>query len=101
MDASSIAQHCVELRLLRYVIAVAEELHFGRAARRLHLSAPALSKQVKDLEHDLGYALFERRTREVLLTPAGAAFVVRRVSMSLRHSEVEFSEYLRLSFGVC
>lgn len=84
MDASSIAQHCVELRLLRYVIAVAEELHFGRAARRLHLSAPALSKQVKDLEHDLGYALFERRTREVLLTPAGAAFVVEARQALLR-----------------
>jgi DNA-binding transcriptional LysR family regulator len=75
MDASSVAKHHVELRLLRYVIAVAEELHFGRAAKRLHLSAPALSKQIKDLERDLGYALFDRRTREVLLTPAGTAFV--------------------------
>lgn len=76
MDTSSIAQHHVELRLLRYVIAVAEELHFGRAAARLHLSAPALSKQIKDLEHNLGYSLFERKTREVRLTPAGTAFVV-------------------------
>ena len=75
MDASSIAQHHVELRLLRYVIAVAAELHFGRAAKRLHLSPPTLSKQIKDLERGLGYALFERKTREVLLTPAGAAFV--------------------------
>jgi DNA-binding transcriptional LysR family regulator len=76
MDASVIAQHSVELRLLRYVIAVAEELHFGRAAKRLHLSAPALSKQIKDLERDLGYRLFERKTREVLVTPAGMAFIV-------------------------
>jgi len=75
MDEPSLAKHYVELRLLRYVIAVAEELHFGRAAKRLHLSAPALSKQIKDLERDLGYALFDRRTREVLLTPAGTAFV--------------------------
>jgi len=75
MDTSLVAKHCVELRLLRYAIAVAEELHFGRAARRLNLSAPALSKQIKDLEFDLGYALFDRRTREVLLTPAGTAFV--------------------------
>ena len=75
MDASSIAQHHVELRLLRYVVAAAEELHFGRAAKRLNLSAPTLSKQIKDLERDLGYALFERRTRHVFLTPAGAAFV--------------------------
>lgn len=75
MDASSIAQHYVEFRLLRYVIAVAEDLHFGHASRRLHLSTPALSKQIKDLERNLGYALFERRTREVLLTPAGTAFI--------------------------
>ena len=75
IDASSVVQQNVELRLLRYVIAVAEELHFGRAARCLHLSAPALSKQIKDLERNLGYALFWRRTREVLLTPAGVAFV--------------------------
>lgn len=75
MDALAIGQRYVELRLLRYVIAVAEELHFGRAAKRLHLSTPSLSKQIKDLERDLGYALFERRTREVTLTAAGTAFV--------------------------
>jgi DNA-binding transcriptional LysR family regulator len=84
MDVPSIAQHSVELRLLRYVIAVAEELHFGRAAKRLHLSAPALSKQIKDLELGLGYALFERRTREVLLTPAGTAFVAEARQALLR-----------------
>jgi DNA-binding transcriptional LysR family regulator len=75
MDASAIAQHSIELRLLRYAIAVAEELHFGRAAKRLNLSAPALSKQIKDLETAIGYLLFERKTREVALTPAGIAFV--------------------------
>lgn len=74
-DVSSIPQHYIELRLLRYAIAVAEELHFGRAAKRLNLSAPALSKQIKDLETALGYLLFQRRTREVALTPAGSAFV--------------------------
>lgn len=65
----------LELRLLRYVIAVAEELHFTRASMRLHLATPSLSKQIRQLEQSLGYALFERRTREVVLTPAGAAFV--------------------------
>ena len=75
MDAPSVAKHYVELRLLRYVIAVAEELHFGRAAKCLNLSAPALSKQIKDLEGVLGYLLFERKTREVVLTAAGMAFI--------------------------
>jgi DNA-binding transcriptional LysR family regulator len=70
------AKNYIELRLVRYVIAVAEELHFGRAAKRLHLSAPALSRQIKDLEGVLGYLLFERKTREVVLTAAGAAFMV-------------------------
>ena len=83
MDVSSIA-HYVELRLLRYVIAVAEELHFGRAAKRLHLSAPALSRQIKDLELALGYPLFERKTREVLSTPAGLAFVAEARQALLR-----------------
>lgn len=86
MHAPSVARHYVELRLLRYVIAVAEELHFGRAAKRLHLSPPALSKQIKDLEHVLGYLLFERKTREVILTPAGAAFVAE-ARLALVHVE--------------
>lgn len=75
MDASFVVKHYVELRLLRYVIAVGEELHFGRAARRLNLSAPALSKQIKDLEEVLGYLLFDRKTREVVVTAAGVVFV--------------------------
>lgn len=86
MDALLATQHFVELRLLRYVIAVAEELHFGRAAKRLHLSPPTLSKQVKDLEGNLGYKLFERKTREVLVTPAGIAFVTE-ARQSLAHAQ--------------
>jgi DNA-binding transcriptional LysR family regulator len=66
----------VELRLLRYVIAVAEELHFTRASIRLHLATPSLSRQIRQLEETLGYALFERKTRSVALTRAGTAFVV-------------------------
>jgi DNA-binding transcriptional LysR family regulator len=57
MYAPSVAKHYIELRLLRYVIGVAEELHFGRAAKCLNVSAPSLSKQLKDLEHVLGYRL--------------------------------------------
>jgi DNA-binding transcriptional LysR family regulator len=64
----------VELRHLRYFVAVAEELHFGRAANRLRLAAPSLSKQIRQLETLLGYALFARGTRRVTLTPGGAAF---------------------------
>lgn len=60
---------------LRYFVAVAEELNFSQAARKLHMAASPLSQRIKDLERELGQPLFERTTHHVALTPAGAALL--------------------------
>jgi DNA-binding transcriptional LysR family regulator len=84
------ARRIVDFRHLRYFIAVAEEGSFVQAAERLHISQPPLSTQIKDLETELEVRLFERTTRGVVLTTAGAAFYAeaRAVLARLEHARI-------------
>jgi DNA-binding transcriptional LysR family regulator len=64
----------MELRQLRYFMAVAEDLHFGAAALRACVTQPALSRQIRDLENEIGVDLIDRRGRRIQLTHAGSLF---------------------------
>src|SRR5260221_11459753 len=71
----------MELRHLRYFVAVGEEQHYGRPARRLRVAQPALSRQIQDLEEEIGFKLFDRLPRGVKISAAGRCFLedARRV----------------------
>ena len=88
----------IEIRHLRYFHAVAEELHFGRAAHRLHLAQPALSQQIRRLEEIVGVQLFRRTSRSVALTAAGEIFL-ERTRRTLRNVRLDVDEARSIGRG--
>lgn len=92
----------MELRHLRYFVAVGEEQHYGRAAERLHLAQPALSRQIQDLEEEIGVKLFDRLPRGVKISAAGASFLddARRILQQVNEATMRAGRVARGQSGV-
>jgi DNA-binding transcriptional LysR family regulator len=91
----------MELRHLRYFLAVGEEQHYGRAARRLRVAQPALSRQIQDLEEEIGFKLFERLPRGVRLSAAGQLFLedARRILQEVTDAAARAARAARVARG--
>ena len=91
----------MELRHLRYFVAVGEEQHFGRAAERLHVAQPALSRQIQDLEDEIGFKLFERLPRGVKISAAGKSFLedARRILQQVNEATLRAGHVARGQSG--
>src|SRR5579859_7166142 len=96
-DQTDTGEVSMELRHLRYFVGVAEEQHFGRAAERLSIVQPALSRQIQDLERELGFSLFDRLPRGVKLNAAGKLFLedARRILRELNEAKARAARVAR------
>src|SRR5262245_24191400 len=92
------SRHIIELRHMRYFLAVAEELNFGRAAEKLGIAQPNLSQQIKALEDIIGAALFDRTQRSVRLTTAGDYFMAE-ARETLAHAQTAMTMARRAGRG--
>jgi DNA-binding transcriptional LysR family regulator len=92
-------KHQLEYRHIRYFLAVAEELHFRKAAEKLYISQPGLSRQIKQMEDDLGFKMFERHNRKVQLTAVGK-YLQTELSKNLKNLDDIFNHAKLLNDGI-